>query len=62
MRLKICGLQAIAAFLNGADSMGISKLKLTTEEISGFKEAVVEIGICELFVEKGVSIGKENLL
>lgn len=55
---KMCGPQAITAFFNGASAMGIRNLKLTTEEISGSKEAVVETGTYELFVDKGVSIDK----
>jgi len=59
---KMCGPQAITAFFNGAYSMGIRSLKLTTEELSGSKEAVVETGTYELFVDKGVSIDKGKFI
>lgn len=55
---KMCGPQSITAFFNGAYSMGIRNLKLTTDEITGGTEGVVETGNYELFVDKGVSIDK----
>jgi ketosteroid isomerase-like protein len=55
---KMCGPQAITAFFNGAYKMGIRNLKLTTEEVTGSKEAVVETGAYELFADKGVSLDK----
>ena len=55
---KMCGPQAITAFFNGAYKMGIRNLKLTTEEVTGSKEAVVETGAYELFADKGVSLDR----
>lgn len=55
---KMCGQQSINAFFNGAYAMGMRNVKLTTEEISGSKEAVVETGTYDLLIDKGVSIDK----
>jgi ketosteroid isomerase-like protein len=55
---KICGTQAITAFFNGARKMGISNVVLTTEEVMGGKDAVVETGKYELFVGDKVSAEK----
>lgn len=59
---KMCGPQAITAFFNGAYKMGIRNLKLTTEEVTGSKEAVVETGAYELFADKGISLDKGKFI
>jgi len=55
---KMCGPQAITAFFNGAFKMGIRNLKLTTDEVTGGKEAVVETGGYELFADKNQLLDK----
>lgn len=55
---KMCGTQAITAFFNGAGKMGINNLVLTTEEVMGGKEAVVETGKYEMFVGDKISAEK----
>ncbi len=55
---RMCGTQAITAFFNGGHKMGISNIALTTEEVLGGKEAVVEIGKYEVFVGDKVSAEK----
>ena len=55
---KMCGTQAITAFFNGARKMGISNVVLTTEEVMGSKDALVETGNYELFVGDKVSAEK----
>ena len=55
---KMCGKEAINTFFNGAHKMGITNLILTTEEVMGGKDAVVEVGKYELFVGDKVSAEK----
>ena len=55
---KMCGSQAINAFFNGGYKMGIRNIKLTTEEVMGGKEGVIETGSYELMADKGVSLDK----
>jgi ketosteroid isomerase-like protein len=55
---RMCGTQAITAFFNGGRKMGISNVVLTTEEVMGGKDAVVETGKYELFVGDKVSAEK----
>jgi ketosteroid isomerase-like protein len=55
---KMCGTQAITAFFNGGRKMGISNVVLTTEEVMGGKDALVETGKYELFVGDKVSAEK----
>lgn len=55
---QLCGPGAITAFFNGGYQQGIRNIKLTTEEVSGTKDAVIEIGKYELFADKAVSIDK----
>jgi len=59
---KMCGPQAINAFINGGYSMGIRNLKLTTKEVSVTKEAVFETGTYEIFADKRVSIDKGKFI
>jgi ketosteroid isomerase-like protein len=55
---KLCGTGAITAFFNGGYKMGIRNVKLTTAEVMGGKEAVVETGTYELLADKGVTLDK----
>ena len=55
---KMCGTQAILGFFNGGRKMGITNIALTTEEVMGGKDAVVETGKYELFVGDKVSAEK----
>jgi ketosteroid isomerase-like protein len=55
---RMCGTQAITAFFNGGHKMGITNIGLTTEEVMGGKEAVVETGKYEMFVGNNVPVEK----
>jgi len=59
---KMCGTQAILGFFNGGRKMGISNVVLTTEEVMGGKDAVVETGKYELFVGDKVSAEKGKFI
>lgn len=47
---RMCGTTAITAFFNGGYKMGVRNIKLTTEEVMGGREAVVETGKYEMFM------------
>lgn len=49
---KMCGPQAINAFFSGGYKMGIRNIKLTTAEVMGGKDAVVETGTYEILGDK----------
>ena len=55
---KVCGTDGIRAFLNGGYQSGIRNVVLTTEEVMGGKEAVVETGKYEVFIADNVSVEK----
>lgn len=55
---KMCGAQAINSFFNGAYKMGIRNIQLTTGEVFGGKDAVVETGTYQLMVDKGQVVDK----
>jgi len=59
---QMCGTKAITAFFNGGHKMGITNLALTTEEVMGGKEAVVETGKYEMFVGDKVSVEKGKFI
>ncbi|MEP7255698.1 MAG: DUF4440 domain-containing protein [Ferruginibacter sp.] len=59
---RMCGPQAITAFFNGGYKMGIRNIKLTTEEVMGGKDAVVETGKYEMFVGDNVSAEKGKFI
>ena len=59
---RMCGPQALAAFFNGGYKMGIRNIKLTTEEVMGGKDAVVETGKYEMFVGDNVSAEKGKFI
>ena len=46
---RICGRKGIAAFFRGGYQMGVRDIQLTTEEVVGGKEGVIETGSYELF-------------
>jgi ketosteroid isomerase-like protein len=58
----MCGTQAIKGFFNMATKMGTKGITITTEEVMGSKEAVIEIGKYELFAENNVSVEKGKFI
>jgi ketosteroid isomerase-like protein len=59
---QICGTQGITAFFNMAHQMGIRDIKLTTKEVMGGKDAVVETGTYEVLGAQGVSFEKGKFI
>lgn len=59
---RMCGTQALTAFFNGGYKMGMRGLKITTEEVMGGKEAVVETGKYEVFMANNVSADKGKFI
>jgi len=59
---RMCGTQAITAFFNGGHKQGITNIALTTEEVMGGKEAVVETGKYEMFVGDKISVEKGKFI
>ncbi len=59
---KICGTQAINSFFNTAYQSGIRKIAITTEEVMGGKEAVVETGKYEVFIADNISVEKGKFI
>ena len=59
---RMCGPQAITAFFNGGYKMGVRNIKLTTEEVMGGKDAVVEVGKYEMFVGDNISVEKGKFI
>lgn len=55
---KLCGSQAIAMFFKGAQSMGVQNISITTEEVIGGPEVVVETGMYELLGAANKSLDK----
>lgn len=55
---KVCGTDGIRAFHNIAYNSGIRNIALTTEEVMGGKEAVIETGKYEVFIADNVSVEK----
>ena len=55
---KLCGSQAIAMFFKGAKSNGVQNVSLTTEEVIGGPEVVVETGVYELLGAANKSLDK----
>lgn len=55
---KICGTAGIQSFLSIGYKSGLRNVVLTTEEVMGGKEAVVETGTYEVFIENNVSVEK----
>ena len=59
---RMCGTQAIIAFFNGGHKMGINNVVITTEEVMGGKDAVVETGKYEMFVGDKMSAEKGKFI
>ncbi len=59
---KLCGTKAITAFFNGGYAMGIRGAKITTEELTGGKDGVIETGIYEMYAANNVSIDKGKFM
>lgn len=55
---KICGTNGIRNFAGMGYQSGIRNIVITTEEVMGGKEAVVETGKYEVFVANNVSVEK----
>lgn len=55
---KLCGSQAIGMFFKGAKSNGVQNINLTTEEVMGGPEVVVETGTYELLGVANKSLDK----
>jgi len=59
---KMCGSQSINAFFNGGYKMGIRNIKLTTAEVMGSNDGVIETGTYELMAEKGATLDKGKFM
>jgi len=59
---RMCGTQAITAFFNEGRKMGITNIAITTEEVMGGKDAVVEVGKYEMFVGDKMSAEKGKFI
>jgi ketosteroid isomerase-like protein len=59
---KMCGPAAITAFFNEGHKGGIANIALTTEEVMGGKDAVVETGKYEVFIANNVSVEKGKFI
>ena len=55
---KLCGNSAIAMFYNGGKAMGIQNIALTTDEVIGGPEVVVETGAYEILGAENKSLDK----
>ncbi len=55
---KVCGTAGIQSFLSIGYNSGLRNVVLTTEEVMGGKEAVVETGKYEVFIANNVSVEK----
>lgn len=59
---KLCGAEAIGMFFKGAQAMGVKNIVLTTEEVMGGSEAVVETGTYELLGEANKCLDKGKFI
>jgi ketosteroid isomerase-like protein len=59
---KMDGADAINKFFDGAYKMGIRNIKLTSNEVMGGPELVVESGNVELFIDNNISIYKGKFI
>lgn len=59
---KLCGSEAIGMFFKGAQAMGVKNIILTTEEVMGGAEAVVETGTYELLGDTNKSLDKGKFI
>src|SRR5687768_4893993 len=59
---KMCGREAIATFFREGVKMGVKRIVLTTDELLGGKEGVIESGHYDLQGEGGVSLEKGKFI
>ncbi len=59
---KLCGAGPITAFFNGGLKMGIKDIKLSTEEVMGGPDVVVETGSYEILGDKAMSFDKGKFI
>jgi ketosteroid isomerase-like protein len=59
---KMCGTDAINTFFDGAYKMGVRNIKLTSNEVMGGPELVVESGVVELFIDNNIAIYKGKFI
>ncbi len=59
---KLCGAEAIGMFFKGAQGMGVTNIKLTTDEVMGGPEVVIETGMYELLGANDVSLDKGKFM
>jgi ketosteroid isomerase-like protein len=59
---RMCGKAAVGAFFSEGVKMGMKQLKLTTDEVMGGKDGVIETGKYEVIVEGGVSVDKGKFI
>jgi len=59
---QICGTQGIMAYFNEGHKMGVRDVKLTTNEVMGGKDAVVETGTYEVLGAQGMSFEKGKFI
>lgn len=59
---KMGGDDAINTFFDGAYKMGVRNIVLTSNEVMGGPELVVESGVVELFIDNNISIYKGKFI
>ena len=59
---KMCGSAAITAFFNGGVKMGLKNIVITTEEVFGGKDGVIETGTYDMQVANNVSAEKGKFI
>jgi ketosteroid isomerase-like protein len=59
---RMCGKAAVGAFFREGVKMGMRHLKITTDEVMGGKDGVIETGKYEVIVEGGVSVEKGKFI
>lgn len=59
---KLCGSEALGMFFQGAQAMGTKDIILTTEEVLGGPDAVVETGTYELQGEANLVLDKGKFI
>lgn len=59
---RLCGAEQIAAFFKGGIAMGIGNIKLTSDEVMGGPEVVVETGKYDLLDKAGKSLDKGKFI
>lgn len=59
---KMCGPATITAFFNEGYKGGIRNITLTTEEVMGGKDGVIETGKYEVFIANNVSVEKGKFI